>query len=79
MRSRQVKKYVRFTPTIRVGAHRDLPSPRPCELPGALSTGRGDESLPLRLHGRAQRALPVYAGTDPALSQQAIRAAAGPD
>lgn len=70
---------VEYPPTIRVGAYRNLPGPRPCEFPGALSTGRGDEPLPLRLHGRAQRALSVYTGADPALSQQALRAVAGPD
>ena len=68
-----------FTPTIRIRAYRDLPRPRPSEFSGTFSIGGRHEPLPLRLFGRTQRALSVYAGADSALSQQALRAVAGPD
>lgn len=63
---------------VRVRAYRDFPRPRPREFPGAVSTGSGNEPLPLRLPGRTQRALSLHAGADPALPQQTLRAVAGP-
>jgi magnesium chelatase family protein len=45
----------------------------------AVHAGGGDESLPVRLFQRQVAGLHVYAADDPAVRQQGVGAAAGPD
>ena len=76
VRSRRARGAAR---AARVRAHRDLARGAASGVPGALSTGRGDESVSLRASRRSGGAVPLHAGSDRGVSQPDLGAVAGSD